>query len=124
MPNTQVPAAAEGMSKFNKAKVMRDAWTIYRTRWAGARPATEQARRKQFAMALKNAWAWAKELAMEALKSVSEKAADRARELASELMRLDAQPWGMRSHNSAAGRAAIIADITNFNRIASDRKRP
>lgn len=116
MPSTPVPATAEGMPRFNKAQIMRDAWRIYRKRWSGGRPANEQARRTQFAMALKNAWVWAKEAEVEARKSLAEKAADRARELTNELMRLDARPWGMRSHLIAADRSAIIAEINTVSR--------
>ena len=111
MPNTPVPATAEGMPRFNKAQIMRDAWSTYRRNWRGCRPATEAIRRKELGKALKAAWVSAKQEQAEDRKSLPDKATDRVRELTNELMRLDARPWGMRSHHSAAERAVIAAEI-------------
>lgn len=119
MPNTTVPATAEGMSKFDRRQIMQDAWTIYRRQWIGCRPANEATRKKSFALALRNAWMWAKQAAAEAQKSLAEKAADRVQELTAELMRIDAQPWGMRSHRRADARSAIQAEITEASRMLS-----
>jgi hypothetical protein len=119
MPNTSVPATAEGMPKFDRRQIMRDAWSIYRRQWTGCRPANEATRKRSFAQALRNAWMWAKQAAVEAQKSLAEKAADRVRELTAELMRIDAQPWGMRSHRTAAARAEFQAKITEASRTLS-----
>lgn len=115
MPNHIVPAAAEGMPKFDLKQIMSDAWAIYRRNWPkGSRPKGEQARSKEWAKALRNAWVWAKQARADAMKSLAERAADRVRELTAELMRIDAQPWGMRSHRSADARSAIAAEISQL----------
>jgi membrane protein involved in colicin uptake len=119
MPNISVQATAEGMSKFDRRQIMQDAWSIYRRQWIDCRPANEATRKKSFAQALRNAWMWAKHAVAEAQKSLAEKAADRVRELTAELMRIDARPWGMRSHRTAEARDAIQAEITQMSRVLS-----
>lgn len=111
MPNTSVPATAEGMPKFDMGKIMRDAWSIYRRRWSGVRLATVAARRKAFADALRNAWAWARQAIEESQRTTAQRAAARVAELNAELMRLDARPWGMRSHRTEITRTAILSQI-------------
>lgn len=103
---------------FDTAKIMRDAWAIYRRQWVGCRPANEATRKKSFAQALRSAWVWAKQEAAEALKSVAEKAIERVRELTAELMRIDAQPWGMRSHRVAGRRDALQSEISTLQKVA------
>jgi hypothetical protein len=119
MPNAPVPANAEGMPRFNKAQIMRDAWSVYRRNWRGCRPATEALRRKEFGKALKAAWAWAKQEQMEARMSLAQKAANRVHDLTNELMRLDARPWGMRGYRWENGRSAIQAEISMLSKSAS-----
>ncbi|TNM66481.1 hypothetical protein [Aliirhizobium smilacinae] len=118
MSNSPVPAAAEGMPKFDLRQIMRDAWSIYRRIWGGScRPANEQVRRKELAKALRNAWALARQARAAAAKTLAEKAADRVRELTAELMRLDARPWGMRSHRSATARDVIQLELASAQAV-------
>jgi hypothetical protein len=105
------------MPKFDMRQIMQDAWSIYRRNWGGSsRPANEQVRRMEWAKALRSAWMWAKQARVAAMKSLAERAADRVRELTAELMRIDAQPWGMRSYRTAAARDAIQSEITELRK--------
>ncbi|WP_117196391.1 hypothetical protein [Rhizobium terrae] len=119
MPSTPVPVTAEGMTKFDRAAIMRKAWEKYRE--FRARYAPWQIERRivdaSFSNCLRISWRIAKREAAEkaaaaqALTSYSDRAADRVRELTVELMRIDAQPWGMRSHRTADTRSAIQEEI-------------
>ena len=96
MPNAPVPAAAGGMSKFNRSQIMRDAWAIYRHMTRSARPSTAAGRRNWFARALRGAWETAKQAAAEALKTASQRAAERVAVLKAEIFALDCKPFGIR----------------------------
>lgn len=117
MLRTNVPATAEGMPKFNMRQIMSDAWMLYRRNFtAHSRPAGKERRRRAWKAALRNAWMWARQARVEALKSVAEKAADRVRELTAELMRIDARPWGMSSYQAVESRSVLIAEIAAVGR--------
>lgn len=108
MPITTIPAAAEGMPKFDLARIMRMAWSFYRRDTATARPANAQSRRKAFSRALKSAWMSAKFEIAEALKTAQQRAADRVQELTAELMRDDARGWRMPGRTD---RLSLFAEI-------------
>lgn len=108
MSNTTVPAAAEGMPKFDRSAIMSMAWKLYRRDWANARPANVQVRRKSFGRCLKSAWMTAKHQAAEALKTVQQRAADRVEELTRELLRIEARSWRM---STVADRRLVEAEI-------------
>jgi hypothetical protein len=107
---------------FDKAQIMRMAWAKYRefrqryAPWQIERGVVDAS----FSNCLKIAWRTAKREAAEAAATVaalalwSSKAADRARELNAELMRMDCQPWGMRSYHIAAARAALQGELTTL----------
>lgn len=124
MPNTPVPAAAEGMPKFDLSAIMRKAWAMYRE--FRVRYAPWQIERgivdASFSNCLRISWRLAKQDAAEkaaaakALASYGHRAAGRVRELTAELMRIDAQSWGMRSHRAADTRASIQSEMTNLQR--------
>ncbi|WET74121.1 hypothetical protein [Rhizobium croatiense] len=115
MQDRVILAAAEGMPKFDRAAIMSHAWKLYRRDWANARPADAQARRKSFSRCLKSAWMTAKWKVDEALKTLQQRAADRVLELTTELMRVDARPWSMRT---SADRADILNQIATVERNA------
>ncbi|MHC2359066.1 hypothetical protein [Rhizobium leguminosarum] len=115
MQNDVILAAAEGMPKYDRAAIMAHAWKIYRRDWANARPADAQARGKSFSRCLKSAWMTAKWKVAEALKTIQQRAADRVHELTTELMRVDARPWLMRT---SADRADILNQIAIVQRSA------
>jgi len=125
MPSTPVPAAAEGMPKFDRAAIMRKAWEKFQE--FRARYASWQIERgivdASFANCLRISWRIAKKEAAEkaaaarALASYGDRAADRVRALTAELMRIDAQPWGMRSHRTSDARSSITAEISVLERI-------
>ena len=124
MPSQSVPAAAEGMPKFDLSAIMRRAWEKYRefrcryAPWQIARGIVDAS----FSNCLRISWRLAKQEAEEkaaaakALASYGDRAAERVRELTAELMRIDAQSWGMRSHRSANTRAAIQSEISNLEK--------
>ena len=124
MPNSLVPAAAEGLPKFDRAAVMRKAWEIYRD--FRARYGEWQIKSKiidaSFSNCLKISWRVAKREAAErqataaALATYGDRAADRVRELTDELTRIDAQPWGMQSHRIANHRNTVAAELAAFSR--------
>ncbi|SEH78675.1 hypothetical protein SAMN05216228_1008105 [Rhizobium tibeticum] len=111
MLNHRVRAAAEGMPRFDRAAIMAHAWRLYRNQWTGARPANLQARRKSFSRCLKSAWMTAKWDAAEALKTATQRAADRVQELTFELMRDDARDWRV---SGRADRRAIYTEIAGL----------
>jgi hypothetical protein len=108
MPNTAVPAAAEGMPKFSPAAIMTEAWSLYRRETTGCRPKFARDRKKLFARCLRTAWAWAKHRIAENMKTLQQRAAERVQELTLELMRIDARPWKMKT---VADRRAVQAEI-------------
>lgn len=114
MPNSIVPAAAGGMPKFSSSAIMSEAWAIYRRETRMSRPTYVKDRRKLFARCLRTAWAWAKQSVAESLKTLQQRAAERVQELTLELMRIDARPWGMRSHRIADDRAEIASELSRF----------
>jgi hypothetical protein len=124
MPSTTVPATAEGMPKFDLSAILRKAWEKYRD--FRARYAPWQIERgivdASFSNCLRISWRLAKQeaakeaAAAKALASYGDRAAERVRELTAELMRIDTQSWGMRSHRSANTRAAIQSEISNLER--------
>ncbi|RFB87221.1 hypothetical protein B5K08_22520 [Rhizobium leguminosarum bv. trifolii] len=115
MQNSVILAAAEGMPKYDRSAIMAHAWKLYRRDWANARPANAQARRKSFSRCLKSAWMTAKWKVAEVLKTIQQRAADRVLELTTELMRVDARPWRMRT---TADRADILNQIATVKRSA------
>lgn len=108
MPNSQILATAEGMSKFNRSAIMSLAWKLYRRDWNNCRPANAEARRKSFSRCLKSAWMTAKFEAAEARKTLKQRAADRVEDLTRELLRIDARPWSMAT---LADRRTVQAEI-------------
>lgn len=111
MPNTPVPAAAGGMPKFNRSQIMRNAWAIYRNMTRTARPNAAAVRRKWFANALRGAWESAKQAAAEALKTASQRAADRIAALKAEIFALDCKPFGIRIGSE---RAALSVELSKL----------
>jgi hypothetical protein len=101
---------------FDTAKIMKDAWSIYRRNWCGARPATEALRLKEFGKALRNAWVWAKQEVTEVAKTAAEKFGEQIAALKVELDRIDARPFGMRIE---ADRAVVVARIATISRRAA-----
>lgn len=63
MPNTTVPATAEGMPKFNRAAIMSDAWERYRyiRRQCSALQIARGIVDASFSACLKTAWRVAKQ---------------------------------------------------------------
>lgn len=110
---------------FDRSQIMKEAWK----RWRDIRAtyAVWQIKRgivdASFSNCLKIAWRIAKREAVEKLAAAKvfaqygDRAAERVRELTAELMRLDARPWGMRSHTISSARAAIASEISNLSRI-------
>lgn len=115
MADSVTLAGAEGIAKYDRAAIMAHAWRIYRRDWANARPANAQVRRKSFSRCLKSAWMTAKWKVAEVLKTIQQRAADRVLDLTTELMRVDARPWRMRT---AADRADILNQIAIVKRSA------
>lgn len=120
MPISPIPAAAEGMTKFDLGRIMGMAWKFYRRDTALARPANAAARRKAFSRALKSAWMTAKYKIAEARKTVQQRAADRVQELTTELMRDDARGWGVAG---SADRLAVLVEISSLERVAVSSSR-
>lgn len=71
MSNVIVSAAAEGVSKASRSRIMQLAWAIYRKQWNGSRPASEASHRKAFSRSLKSAWVTVKWETAQALKTVN-----------------------------------------------------
>jgi hypothetical protein len=126
MPNSHVQAAAEGMPKFDLAAIMRKASEKYRdfrnryAAWQIARGIVDAS----FSNCLKIAWrlakaeAAARSAAVASIARYGDRASDRVRDLAAELMRIDVQPWGMRSHRRSTARAALSNEIAVLTRRA------
>lgn len=115
MPSYTIPATAEGMPKFDRARIMQLAWKLFRKQWNGSRPANETSRRKSFSRCLKSAWMTIKWEVAEALKTIQQRAADRVNELTAELMRVNARPWRMRVEGD---RLALQAEISRLQAAA------
>ena len=115
MPSNTIPAAAEGMPKFDRASIMQIAWALFRKEWKNSRPANEASRRRSFSRCLKSAWMTAKWEAAEALKTIQQRAADRVNELTAELMRVNARPWRMRLEGD---RLALQTEISKLQATA------
>ncbi len=119
MSNLTVPAAAEGMPKFDRAAIMRAAWENYR--YLRGQYADWQIERGlvdvSFSRCLKAAWANAKKDLAEAraraaaVAAYGERAASQVQTLTLELMRIDARPWKM---STRADRSALLAEIATF----------
>ncbi len=119
MPNLTVPAAAEGVPKFDRAAIMRAAWENYRylcgqyANWQIERGLVDVS----FSRCLKAAWANAKKEMADARARAAihaaygERAAERVQALTLELMRIDARPWKM---STRADRVAVQAEINTL----------
>lgn len=108
MPNAPVPAAAGGMPKFSLSQIMRDAWAIYRNMTRMARPSTAAGRRKWFANALRGAWETAKQAAAEAIKTTSQRAAERVEQIKAQMLNLDMRSF---RHSITDDRKALVAEL-------------
>ncbi|MFF2320216.1 hypothetical protein ACFVTJ_04095 [Agrobacterium sp. NPDC058088] len=116
MPNSTVPATAEGMPKFDRAAIMADAWERYRYirrqygKWQIERGIVDAS----FSACLKTAWRVAKQRREEARQSVKvakvmkTPAGDRLRALQSALA--DTNYLSLR-YSAAARRAVIKFEI-------------
>lgn len=116
MPNTTVPATAEGMPKFNRAAIMSDAWERYRdihrryAPWQIARGIVDAS----FSACLKTAWRVAKQnrtkaaVAARVATLAGTPAGDRLRALRAALADTDTLSF---RYSAAARRAAIKSEI-------------
>jgi len=111
MPNAPVPAAAGGMPKFSRSQIMCDAWAIYRQMTRNARPSSAAGRRKWFANALRAAWENAKQAAAEAIKTVSQRAADRVEQIKAQMHALDMRTF---RHSITSDRKALVAELASL----------
>lgn len=119
MPNTTVPATAEGMPKFNRAAIMSDAWERYRdirrryATWQIARGIVDAS----FSACLKTAWRVAKQGRAKAADAT--KVAALAGTPAGERLRalnaaLDQTGYLSLRYSAAAHRAAIKSEIASI----------
>ena len=116
MPNTTVPATAEGMLKFDLAAIMSDAWERYRhiRRQYSARQIERGIVDASFSACLKTAWRVAKQnrtkaaVAAKVATLTGTPAGDRLRALSAALA--DADTLSFR-YSAAARRAAIKSEI-------------
>ncbi|XOK11629.1 hypothetical protein ACI6PO_00575 [Agrobacterium tumefaciens] len=116
MPNTTVPATAEGMPKFNRAAIMSDAWERYRhiRRQYSAKQIERGIVDASFSACLKTAWRVTKQnrtkaaVAAKVAKLAGTPAGERLRALRSALA--DADTLSFR-YSAAARRAAIKSEI-------------
>ncbi|MCW0983514.1 hypothetical protein OK142_22045 [Agrobacterium sp. BT-220-3] len=116
MPNSTVPATAEGMPKFDRAAIMADAWERYRYirrqygKWQIERGIVDAS----FSTCLKTAWRIAKQRREEArqaekvAKVMETPAGDRLRALQSALAGTN---YLSLRYSAAARRAAIKSEI-------------
>ncbi|HEV7247937.1 MAG TPA: hypothetical protein VGN93_13215 [Shinella sp.] len=123
MPNTPVQATAEGLPgesdgdgggrgrRFNLSQIMKNAWAIYGAMTRTARPSTIFGRRKWFANSLANAWDAAKRAAAEALKTASQRAAERVEQLTRQLQTLDARSF---RYTITAERKALVTELATL----------
>lgn len=114
MPNLIVPANAGGMPKFNRSKLMKAAWTIYRCMTRTARPSTVAGRRRWFSDALRGAWEAAKLAAAEAVKTEADRAADRRAELIRQLQTLDARSF---RYSIIDERRALVCELSSLETV-------
>ncbi|MCZ4430708.1 hypothetical protein O3S81_13465 [Agrobacterium sp. SOY23] len=116
MPNTTVPATAEGMPKFNLAAIMSDAWERYRhiRRQYGAWQIERGIVDASFSACLKTAWRVAKQartkaaVAAKVAKLAGSPAGDRLRALRAALADTDTLSF---RYSAAARRASIKSEI-------------
>ncbi len=116
MPNTTVPATAEGMPKFDLAAIMSDAWERYRhirrqyAAWQIERGIVDAS----FSACLKTAWRVAKQnrtnaaVAAKVAKLAGTPAGDRLRALRAALADTDTLSF---RYSAAARRASIKSEI-------------
>lgn len=119
MPNTTVPATAEGMPKFDRAAIMSDAWERYRD--IRRRYAAWQIERgivdASFSACLKTAWRVAKQNrakaadAAKVAKLAGTPAGERLRALRAALVDTDTLSF---RYSAAARRAAIKSEIASI----------
>lgn len=110
MPNAPVPAAAGGMSKFNRSQIMKAAWAHYRS--AKAYVASNPYLRGtivRFGDCLKDEWKRAKAQAAKAKRDAVVVA--RIDALKAEILVLDCKPFGMRI---GAERAALSTELATL----------
>lgn len=118
MPNITVPATAEGMPKFDRASIMRNAWARYRRlRQQYADWQIERGIDASFSACLVVAWRIAKEERAEAAKAA--KVADLVGTPTGERLRalnaaLDQTNFLSLRYSAAARRAAIKAEISSI----------
>ncbi len=116
MPNTNAPAAAEGMPKFDLVAIMSDAWERYRyiRRQYSARQIERGIVEASFSACLKTAWRVAKQnrtkaaIAAKVAKLAGAPAGDRLRALRAALADTDTLSF---RYSAAARRAAIKTEI-------------
>lgn len=119
MPNTTVPATAEGMPKFDLASIMSDAWERYR--YIGRRYGKWQIERgivdASFSACLKTAWRVAKQnrtkaaVAAKVAKLAGTPAGERLRALRAALADTDTLSF---RYSAATRRAAIKSEIASI----------
>ena len=113
MPNTSVQAAAEGMPKISRSKVMRKAWELYR--YTRSRYAQWQFDRGiadgSFSAALKAAWRIVKEEAAKMAREANSAVAERVSAFRAEIDALKYKPFG---HHIDRERAALQAQISRL----------
>jgi hypothetical protein len=108
MPNAFVPATAGGMPKFSRLQIMRDAWTIYRQMTRNARPSNVAGRRRWFANALRGTWETAKQAAADAIKTASQRAADRVEQIKAQMHNLDMRTFRL---SITEERNALVSEL-------------
>lgn len=119
MPNTIVPATAEGMPKFNLAAIMSDAWEryCYIRRQYSARQIERGIVDASFSACLKTAWRVAKQNrakaadAAKVAKLAGTPAGDRLRALRAALADTDTLSF---RYSAAARRTAIKTEIATL----------
>lgn len=112
MPNAPVPATAGGMPKFSRSQIMCDAWAIYRRMTRNARPSSAVGRRKWFANALRGAWEKAKQAAADAIKTASQRAAERVEQIKAQMHALDMRTFRLSILDERKALAFELAALT------------
>jgi len=96
---------------LNRSQLMKAAWAIYRNMTRTARPSTIAGRCKWFANALRCAWGKAKQAAAEAIKTASQRAAERVEQIKAQMHNLDMRPF---RHSITNDRKALVAELVAF----------
>ncbi len=100
---------------YDRSKIMRLAWEIYRKRFGGENR-DAASRRWAFSLSLKSAWMTVKWEAKEAVKNAEQKRADEIAALRLEALRIEATPFRMRIDNDRYDR--LQQQITALQRAA------